>query len=77
MCIAAPMKVIEIHYEKNTAKVCMSGNYMDVNISLISPKVGDYVLVHAGCAIEIVKKETANEILELFDVLEELATDES
>lgn len=77
MCIAAPMQVTQIDRENNTAKVTVSGNTIQVNISLISPEVGDYVLVHAGCAIEIINKEAADEITELFDMLEELAADES
>ena len=77
MCIAMPMKLIEINNETQTGKVLYSGNMLEVNISLISPVEGDYVLVHAGCAIEIVKKETADEIMEIFKALEEAIQDES
>ena len=77
MCIAAAMKVLEVDNEKNTARVSTGGNELVVNTSLIFPKVGDYVLVHAGCALEIVQKETADEITELYSMLEELAGNES
>jgi len=70
MCIAVPMKILSIDEEKQTGKVLLSGNELNVDMRLISPKVGDYVLVHAGCAIEIVKKEAAEEMLELFKELE-------
>lgn len=76
MCVAVPMKVMEINSEDSTARVSLSGNILHVNISLISPKVGDFVLVHAGCAMEIIKKEEAEEIAELFDALEQLAGEE-
>jgi hydrogenase expression/formation protein HypC len=54
MCIAIPGKIISIDQAK--AKVDFNGNVVDVNVGLIDPKVGDYVLVHAGCAIEIMSK---------------------
>lgn len=71
MCIAIPGKIISIDAPR--AKVDFNGNVVDVNIGLIDPVVGDYVLVHAGCAIEIMSKDKALELIELFQDLEELA----
>jgi len=71
MCIAVPMKVFSVDEDGRMGKVMYSGNEMKINISLVSPRVGDYVLVHAGCAIEIVKKETAEEILDVFKIIED------
>ena len=68
MCIAVPGKVIEIN--ESTAKVDFSGNKVDVNIGLVKPEVGQYVLVHAGCAIEVIDKEKAEELIEIFSELE-------
>jgi hydrogenase expression/formation protein HypC len=70
MCIAIPGKIISINSPK--AKVDFNGNVVDVNIGLIDPKVGDYVLVHAGCAIEVMEKDKALELIELFHDLEEM-----
>ena len=70
MCIAIPGKVISI--EGNTAQVDFKGNLVDVNIGLVEVKAGQYVLVHAGCAIEVLEQEKAQEILNLFTQLEEL-----
>lgn len=70
MCIAIPGKVIEIH--GNKAKADFSGNIVEVNTGLIDPKVGQYVLVHAGCAIEVMEKDKAQEIIDLFGELEAL-----
>jgi hydrogenase expression/formation protein HypC len=43
-----------------------------VNTGLVEPKVGQYVLVHAGCAIEVMEKDKAEELIELFADIEEL-----
>jgi len=75
MCIAVPMKVVSIDEKNRTGKVLYSGNEMNINVSLVTPHVGDYVLVHAGCAIEIVQKESAEEILDIFKSLEETVHD--
>ena len=64
MCVAIPGKVIEIM--ENTAKVDFNGNIVNVSTGLIEPEVGQYVLVHAGCAIEVMEHEKAQELLELF-----------
>jgi hydrogenase expression/formation protein HypC len=69
MCIAIPGKIISV--EGQHAKVDFSGNVVDVNVGLISPEVGKYVLVHAGCAIEVMEKDKAEELLMLFEELEE------
>ncbi len=69
MCIAIPGKIISV--EGQHAKVDFSGNVVNVNVGLISPEVGQYVLVHAGCAIEVMEKDKADEILALFAELEE------
>lgn len=71
MCIAIPGKIVSI--DGIRAKVDFNGNLVDVNVGLIDPAVGDYVLVHAGCAIEIMPKDRALELIELFNDLEELA----
>ncbi len=55
MCIAIPGEIIELTNTK--AKVTIMGVKTIVNIQLIdNPKVGDFVLIHAGCAIEKVDK---------------------
>ena len=64
MCVAIPGKVIEIM--DNTAKVDFNGNVVNVSTGLIKPEVVQYVLVHAGCAIEVMEYEKAQELLELF-----------
>jgi len=68
MCIAMPGKIVELDGMK--AKVDFKGTVVNVNIGLIDARVGDYALVHAGCAIEIMAKDKAEELIELFESLE-------
>jgi len=70
MCIAIPGKIVVLDGIK--AKADFNGNIVDVNVGLVDPKVGDYVLVHAGCAIEVMTKEKAQELLDIFRELEEI-----
>ena len=68
MCIAIPGKVESI--DGNMAKVDFNGNLVNVNTGIIEPEVGQYVLVHAGCAIEVMVKDKAQELIDLFAELE-------
>lgn len=77
MCVAVPAEVLEILDDRRAARVRVSGNTIEVNIRLVSPNVGDYVLVHAGCAVEVLGKQTAQEILELYRELEALTFDDA
>ena len=70
MCIAVPGKVIEI--SGMDAKVDFNGNIVKVNVGLVAPRVGQYVLVHAGCAIEVMEHDRAEEMIALFSELESL-----
>lgn len=70
MCVAVPGKVFSI--EGNRAIVDINGTKLKVDISLIPANVGDYVLVHAGCGLEVLKEETALEMIQLFKDLEEV-----
>lgn len=65
MCLAVPARIIEINGD--LAKVDFGGGVVrEVNISLVDAKVGDYVLVHAGYAIQVLEMEEAEEILMLW-----------
>ena len=71
MCVAIPGKVIEVFEDK--ARVDFNGNTVNVNTGLVDPKPGQYVLVHAGFAIEIVDEQFAQETLDLIRQFPELA----
>jgi hydrogenase expression/formation protein HypC len=55
------------------AKVDFGGNIVDVHTGIVDCEVGDYVLVHAGYAIEIVSEQFAQETLDLISQFPELA----
>jgi len=66
MCLAVPMKVVEI--EGPIARVEEGGVSRSARIDLVEEvKVGDYVIVHAGIAIERLEPREAQETLRLFE----------
>ncbi len=69
MCLSIPAKVISIDGE--FAEVDFQGVKKSVGINFVKDvKVGDYVLVHSGFAIEIVGEEDALETLRLWEEIE-------
>ncbi len=65
MCLAIPAKVLEV--QGDVAKVDFGqGVAREVNVMLVEAHVGEYVLVHAGYAIQIVDQEAAEESLRLW-----------
>jgi hydrogenase expression/formation protein HypC len=66
MCLAIPAKIMSMEGEK--AKVDFGESVLrEVNVSLVDAKIGDYVLVHAGYAIQIIEEEDAKETLNLWN----------
>ena len=64
MCLGIPALVLEINGD--IGKVDFGGTLRQANLSLVDAKVGDYVIVHAGFAIQILDEKDALETLELF-----------
>ena len=76
MCIVAPAHVIEINREDNWLVADFGGARQQAKMDLLPEvEIGDYVLIHAGYAIEKLTEEAAKESLEaweeLLDILEE------
>jgi hydrogenase expression/formation protein HypC len=70
MCLAIPGKVISIDGTEGT--VDFGGVTQKVRVDLIQNlKIGDYVIVHTGFAIERLDKEDALETLRLWRELAE------
>jgi len=71
MCLAIPAKVLKV--KNGFAEVDFGrGVYREVNVMLVNAKVGDYVLVHAGYAIQVIDEKKAKETLRLWSkILEE------
>jgi len=76
MCVAIPAKIISI--EGLLAVIEVYGARRQVNLMLLpeEAEIGEYVLVHAGFAIQKVDVEAGKESLKLFDeVLKKLGVD--
>ncbi|MBI2400233.1 MAG: HypC/HybG/HupF family hydrogenase formation chaperone [Deltaproteobacteria bacterium] len=62
MCLGIPGKIIEITGE--TATIDVAGTRKDASLRLMEKAaVGDYVIIHAGFAIEKVDTKRAEETL--------------
>ena len=71
MCLAVPMKIVEILAE-GKALVKQDDLETEVDLTLIqNPRIGDYVIIHAGYAIDSLDMEEAQERLKLFRAMEE------
>lgn len=77
MCLAIPAQISELH-EGNMATVDILGVTREISVDLTpSVQVGDYVLVHAGFAIEVVDEQFAQETLDLIRDFPDLVADET
>lgn len=63
MCLAIPAKVLNV--KGKHAKVDFGNTQKEINLGIIKPKVGDYVLVSSGIAVEIISGKDALGILKM------------
>jgi len=64
MCLSIPGKVIKM--KDDTADVAVGGAVVNIGIQMVDNlKVGDFVLVHAGFALQIIDEKEALETLQL------------
>ena len=71
MCVAVPVEILSI--DGTNAVVDMSGVHRKVSIYLTpEAKVGDYVLLHAGFAIQVMDVNEAKETIELLRAQNEI-----
>lgn len=75
MCIAVPGRVMEVFEQQSMAKVELAGVMRDVNTGLLADddkaRVGDYVLVHIGHALQKIDEREAIETLQLLAAFSE------
>jgi hydrogenase expression/formation protein HypC len=72
MCLAVPGKIVEV--QDLLATVDVSGVTRKISLMLLpEAKVGQFVLIHAGFAIQEIDEEEVRKTLELFKELEEYA----
>ena len=65
MCWAIPAKIIQI--DGDVGKAELSGTVREVGLQLIDDlQLGDYVLIHAGFAIQKLDEQEAQETLRLW-----------
>jgi len=69
MCLGIPMKILKIEGDRAIVSAASVERRIAINF-LTNPKIGDYVIVHAGFAIEKINPEKAEETLQMLkDVL--------
>jgi len=68
MCLSIPAKIIKIDGSAGLADC--DGNTVEANLSLLKDiRIGDYVLVHAGFAIQKYDPADAHETLKIWEEL--------
>lgn len=72
MCLAVPMKIESI--EGNVGRASVPGGEYRARLDFLeNVKVGDYVLVHAGFAIEIMDEQEALKTIEVLQEYERVS----
>ncbi|HOM95788.1 MAG: HypC/HybG/HupF family hydrogenase formation chaperone [Candidatus Methanofastidiosa archaeon] len=67
MCLAVPGKIEKI--KDNVGVVDFNGVKREVRLDLVDVKIGDYVIVHTGFAIEKMDEKDALESLDIWKEL--------
>ncbi len=71
MCLAIPMKLIKIEGDKG--EVELSGVKKEVSLKLLREvEIGDYLIIHAGFAIEKLNEEEAKKTLAIWEEMANL-----
>jgi hydrogenase expression/formation protein HypC len=71
MCLSVPAKILSINGD--LARVSLGGVECDACIQLIeNAEAGNYVLLHAGFAIQKINEDEAMETIRLINEIEEL-----
>ncbi|HPF00893.1 Hydrogenase maturation factor HypC [anaerobic digester metagenome] len=71
MCLSIPSKVISINGDM--AIVSVGGTEYEASLQLLTDvKVGDYILLHTGFAIQKISEEEAIETLKVFEEFDDL-----
>ena len=61
MCLAVPAQIVELHDDRAT--ISLNGTLREVDVCLVEqPRLGDYVLVHAGFAIHKWEQSEVDEL---------------
>lgn len=75
MCLGIPLKITSIDGKEGTGE--LNGIKRKIRIDLIEDlNIGDYVMVHAGFAIEKIDEADAKETLDIVNELERVVNEE-
>jgi len=70
MCLSIPAKILSI--EGNTAQASVGGAIIRTSLHLVDDvKVGDYILIHTGFALQKISEEEALEMIRIIRELEQ------
>jgi hydrogenase expression/formation protein HypC len=74
MCLGIPAQIVELtDPEAGIAKAEMSGVRREISLALCpEARLGDWVLVHVGFALQRIDEEQARETLELLESMGEV-----
>jgi hydrogenase expression/formation protein HypC len=77
MCLAVPGKILSVEGDDpllRCGRVDFNGAVKQVNLAYVpEAKIGDYVLVHVGFAINTIDEEEANKVFQYLREMEDLA----
>jgi hydrogenase expression/formation protein HypC len=69
MCLGVPVKIIQVHGKEGIGE--FKGVKRNISLELLDKvKLGDYVILHAGFAIQKLELKDALETLKLFEEIE-------
>ena len=80
MCLAVPGKIVEIYFSGalRMAKIDFGGVLREACLeALPDAVVGDWTIIHAGFALNLLSEEEARETLDFFDEIDALPEDEA
>ncbi|MFZ1682648.1 MAG: HypC/HybG/HupF family hydrogenase formation chaperone [Candidatus Zixiibacteriota bacterium] len=80
MCLAVPGKITDVREENGLAMgtVDFAGTTVSVCLAYVPEAViGNYVIVHAGFALNVIDEVEAQKTLALFDEIEQLSRKDS
>lgn len=69
MCLAIPMRILKIEGDRAVVSAGRVERRIGINF-LSNPRVGDYVMVHAGFAIEKFDSKKAEETLRMLEEIQ-------
>ena len=75
MCLAIPAKIVSVDSKNNTATVDYGGVLRETRLDMVEAEVGEWVLIHAGFAIEVLQEDVALKNLEAINSLADLQTE--